>query len=95
VAAFLAANGDLEERLSLALAAGLAAGGEAGPVHSAGLSVVRNNGWRVTDLRIDWADKPVTELQDLLTLWLPQRDDYVTRGIDPSTAPAYGVPGNE
>jgi hypothetical protein len=26
-------------------------------------------------------------------IWQPQRDDYVTRGIDPPRAPGYGVPG--
>jgi uncharacterized protein DUF1028 len=39
VEAFLAAGGQLETRLLAALRAGAAAGGEAGPVHSAGLAV--------------------------------------------------------
>jgi uncharacterized Ntn-hydrolase superfamily protein len=85
----------LEERLLRALEAGLSAGGEAGPVHSAGLAVVRRVPWRETDLRVDWSDSPVEELRDLLALWLPQRDDYVTRGLDPTAAPSYGVPGDE
>lgn len=95
VAGFEAATGDLEERLLAALEAGLAAGGEAGPLHSAGLSVVRDVAWRVTDLRVDWSERPVEELRDLLKVWLPQRDDYVTRGLDPTAAPSYGVPGDE
>ena len=95
VAGFQAATGELEERLLAALEAGLAAGGEAGPVHSAGLSVVREVAWRVTDLRVDWSERPVEELRDLLKVWLPQRDDYVTRGLDPTAAPSYGVPGDE
>ncbi|PPF76268.1 DUF1028 domain-containing protein [Pseudoclavibacter sp. Z016] len=96
VAAFGSAAGELEERLLAALRAAIAAGGEAGPVHSAGLSVVRAAGWRVTDLRVDWTDAdPVAELGDLLEVWLPQRDDYVSRGIDPTVAPSYGVPGDE
>lgn len=96
VDAFTAAEGDLERRLLAAMQAALAAGGEEGPVHSAGLSVVRDAGWRVTDLRVDWSEgDPVAELGDLLEVWLPQRDDYVTRGIDPSAAPSYGVPGDE
>ncbi|WP_377322466.1 DUF1028 domain-containing protein [Pimelobacter simplex] len=94
-AGFAAATGDLEERLLAALEAGLAAGGEAGPVRSAGLSVVRDVDWRVTDLRVDWSDAPIEQLRELLEVWLPQRDDYVTRGIDPTTAPSYGVPGDE
>ena len=94
-AAFEAADGELEERLVSALEAGLAAGGEAGPLHSAGLAVVREVPWRETDLRVDWHDDPVAELRRLLDVWLPQRDDYVTRGLAPSSAPSYGVPGDE
>ena len=88
-------DGDLELRLLAALEAGLAAGGEAGPLQSAGLSVVREVPWRETDLRVDWHDEPVAELRRLVELWLPQRDDYVTRGLRPGEAPSYGVPGDE
>ncbi len=95
VDAYLAAEGDLELRLLAALRGALATGGEEGPIHSAGLSVVRGAGWRVTDLRIDWHDEPVEALSELLDVWLPQRDDYVTRALAPHTAPSYGVPGNE
>ena len=95
LAAFDAASGDLESRLLAAMQAGLAAGGEAGPVHSAGLAVVRSAGWVETDLRVDWSETPLEDLADLLEVWLPQRDDYVTRGIDPASSPSYGVPGDE
>ncbi|UOQ90517.1 DUF1028 domain-containing protein [Agromyces endophyticus] len=93
---FEQAEGDLEVRLVAAMRAAIDAGGEAGPVHSAGLSVVRDHGWRVTDLRVDWIDDdPIGELERLVDVWLPQRDDYVTRALDPSAAPSYGVPGDE
>lgn len=92
---FDSATGEFEQRLLAALTAGLDAGGEAGDLRSAGLAVVRDAGWRETDLRVDWSPTPVADLQSLLQVWLPQRRDYVTRGIDPSTAPAYGVPGDE
>ena len=95
VAAFTGATGELEQRLVAALAAGLAAGGEAGPVRSAGLAVVADVAWRVTDLRVDWHDDPVGELARLVALWLPQRDDYVSRALAPGSAPSYGVPGDE
>lgn len=95
VSAFESAGGDLELRLLAALEAGQAAGGEAGPVHSAGLAVVREVAWRETDLRVDWSDAPLADLRELVELWLPQRDDYVTRGLDPRLAPSYGVPGDE
>lgn len=92
---FEGSTGELEQRLLSALEAGLTAGGEAGPVHSAGLAVVREVPWPETDLRVDWSDDPVPDLRRLLELWLPQRDDYVTRGLNPTAAPSYGVPGDE
>lgn len=95
VAAFEASSGELEERLVAAMEAGLAVGGEEGPLHSAGLAVVRAVPWRETDLRVDWHDEPISELRRLLEVWLPQRDDYVTRALDPAAAPSYGVPGDE
>ena len=86
----------LGERLVAALEAAVAAGGEEGPVHSAGLLVVADQSWPLVDLRVDWADNaPIAELRDLWTLWQPQMDAYVTRALDPAGAPSYGVPGDE
>ena len=84
----------LAERLLRSLAAGLAAGGEAGPVKSAGLLVVDKQPWPLVDLRVDWADAPVSCLSELWTVYQPQMDDYVTRALDPAAAPAFGVPGD-
>lgn len=95
VEAFAASAGLLETRLLAALVAGTAAGGEAGPVHSAGLAVVDGSGWRVTDLRVDWSPDPVGELGALVDVWLPQRDAYVQRALDPAASPGYGVPGDD
>lgn len=95
VEAWLAAGGPVETRLLAALASAIAAGGEAGPVHSAGLSVINGSGWRVTDLRVDWSADPLADLTALLGVWLPQRDAYITRALNPAAAPAYGVPGDE
>lgn len=89
------AAGVLEERLLAALEAAAAAGGEAGPLRSAGLSVVEQASWRVTDLRVDDHEDPVGELRRLLELWLPQKDAYLTRALSPGAAPSYGVPGDE
>lgn len=91
----LATPGRIEDRLYAALRAAMAAGGEEGPVHSAGISVVSSAGWRVTDLRVDWSETPIEDLGRLLAEWLPQRDDYVHRGLNPVIAPSYGVPGDE
>jgi uncharacterized Ntn-hydrolase superfamily protein len=85
----------LAERLLAALRAGLDAGGEAGPVRSAGLVVCDRVEWPVTDLRVDWHDDPVGELERLWAIWRPQAGDYVTRALDPASAPGYGVPGDD
>ncbi|MGW0732316.1 DUF1028 domain-containing protein [Streptomyces sp. NPDC002851] len=92
--AWFTATGELEERLLTALKAAVVAGGEEGPVYSAGLAVVADVGWRVTDLRVDLAEDPVDRLGELLAVWLPERDTYVRRGLDPASAPSYGVPGD-
>ena len=84
-----------EDRLLDGLRAALAAGGEEGQVHSAGLVVVEDVPWPVTDLRVDWAADPVNDLVDLWRVWKPQKDDYRVRGIDPTRAPSYGVPGDQ
>ncbi|WP_436697573.1 DUF1028 domain-containing protein [Nocardioides sp. BYT-33-1] len=96
VAAFESAAGDLEERLLAALRAAVDRGGEEGPLHSAGLMVTRvGRAWNETDLRVDWSDgDPVEELDGLLRRWLPERDDYVARAMEPARAPSYGVPGD-
>ncbi|MNI67172.1 hypothetical protein D3C73_1227890 [compost metagenome] len=93
--AFEGAKGELEVRLMAALRAAEAAGGEAGPVRSAGISVVSGHGWRDTDLRVDWHEDPIAELGELLEVWLPQRQDYVVRGLDPAASVSYGVAGDE
>jgi len=85
---------DLGDRVVAAMRAGLAAGGEAGPVHSAGLLMVDRVAWPVADLRVDWSEHdPVAELAGLWGLWKPQMEAYVTRALDPASAPAYGVAG--
>jgi uncharacterized Ntn-hydrolase superfamily protein len=67
---------------------------EAGPIHSAGLLVVRDVSWPIVDLRVDWADDdPVGELTALWERYEPQVEDYVRRALDPAAAPGFGVPG--
>ena len=71
-------------------------GGEAGPVHSAGLMLVRDVPWPVADLRLDWAETcPIDALADIWKIYAPQLDAYVQRALDPRDAPRYGVPGDE
>jgi uncharacterized Ntn-hydrolase superfamily protein len=95
IAAFEVASGSLGSRLIAAMRAGLDAGGEEGPVHSAGLLLVRDVTWPVADLRVDWSeDDPIQGLEQLWRLYEPQLEAYVMRAIDPTAAPSYGVPGD-
>lgn len=93
---FQTSKGHLGERLIGALRAGLDAGGEAGPVHSAGLLLVDRQSWPLAELRIDWTeDCPITALEAAWKVYEPQMEAYVTRALDPRAAPSYGVPGDE
>lgn len=95
IAAFAIAKGHLGDRLIAALTAGLAAGGEAGPVHSAGLKIADKLDWPLVDLRIDWSDTPIQALEAAWQIYRPQMAAYVQRAQDPTQAPSYGVPGDE
>jgi uncharacterized Ntn-hydrolase superfamily protein len=93
---FLASQGDLGDRLIAAMRTAVRAGGEAGPVRSAGLKLVRDVSWPVADLRCDWTnDCPIEQLAQLWDVYKPQLESYVTRAINPSDAPTFGVPGDE
>jgi uncharacterized Ntn-hydrolase superfamily protein len=92
---FAAEGSHFAAMLLHALRAGVAAGGEAGPIHSAGLLVVRDVSWPIVDLRVDWAeDDPVAQLMALWERYEPQLEDYVRRALDPAAAPSFGVPGD-
>ncbi|MBA4221813.1 MAG: DUF1028 domain-containing protein [Methylobacterium sp.] len=93
---FLASSGHLGDRLIAAMRAGLAAGGEAGPVHSAGLKIVDKVSWPVADLRCDWTEGcPIEAVATAWEVYKPQLDAYIQRALDPRQAPSYGVPGDE
>ncbi len=96
VAAFTAAaRQPLGDRLLAAMRAAEDAGGEEGPVHSVGMLLVRNEAWPIADLRVDWADEdPIGELADLWDRWKGEMEAYVSRALNPSAAPSYGVPGD-
>jgi uncharacterized Ntn-hydrolase superfamily protein len=96
VAGFESSTGHLGDRLIAAMRAGVAAGGEAGPVHSAGLRLVDKVSWPVADLRCDWTDDcPIEALAGLWDIYKPQLAAYVQRALDPRAAPSYSVPGDE
>lgn len=85
----------LAERLLQGLEAGIAAGGEEGPVHSAALVVADKMPFYLVDLRVDWEDdSPVEKLRNLWTDYQPQMQDYLNRAVNPEAAPSYGVAGD-
>jgi uncharacterized Ntn-hydrolase superfamily protein len=96
VDSFLDSAGHLGDRLIAAMRAGLAAGGEAGPLHSAGMMLVDKVAWPTADLRCDWTeDCPIDAVAKAWEVYKPQLDAYIQRAIDPRVAPSYGVPGDE
>ena len=85
----------LGDRLLGAMRAALDAGGEAGPVHSAGMLLVRDVPWPIADLRVDWSDDdPIGGLERLWQRWAPEMEVYLSRALNPSEAPSYGVAGD-
>lgn len=93
---FSKSRGHLGDRLISAMRAGLAAGGEAGPIHSAGLKIVDKVAWPVADIRCDWTEAcPIEDIANAWQIYKPQLEDYVERAINPRAAPSYGVPGDE
>ncbi|WP_324755014.1 DUF1028 domain-containing protein [Roseovarius sp. Pro17] len=96
VKAFDAGKGQpLGDRLIAAMKAALDAGGEEGDVHSAGMLLAKDVAWPVADLRVDWRDDcPIQALGDLWERWKGEMDAYVSRALNPTEAPSYGVPGD-
>ena len=93
---FQQTKGHIGDRLIAAMRAGLKAGGEAGPVHSAGMQICGKVSWPVADLRCDWTeDCPIEAVATAWEIYKPQLDAYIQRALDPREAPSYGVPGDE
>lgn len=93
---FFKSSGHLGDRLIAAMRAGLIEGGEAGPLHSAGMLMVDKLAWPVAELRCDWTDDcPIETVATAWNVYKPQMDAYVQRAIDPRDAPSFGVPGDE
>jgi uncharacterized Ntn-hydrolase superfamily protein len=90
------ADQHLAERLLRSLEAGVAAGGEEGPVHSAALLVVHEQPFPLVDLRCDWDDDdPIAKLRGLWQAYEGEMQAYLDRALNPTAAPSYGVPGDE
>jgi uncharacterized Ntn-hydrolase superfamily protein len=96
VECFQSTKGHIGDRLIAAMRAGLKQGGEAGPIHSAGLQICDQVAWPVADLRCDWSgDCPIENIATAWDVYKPQLEAYVQRALNPSVAPSYGVPGDE
>ena len=96
VRAFETTKGHLGDRLLTAMRAALALGGEAGPVHSAGLLIVGEHSWPLAELRCDWeVTCPIAHISRAWEVYKPQMAAYQTRALDPRAAPSYGVPGDK
>ena len=96
VKSFENATGHLGDRLISALQSGLNAGGEAGPLHSAGLQICDDVSWPVVDLRCDWTvNCPIEAITNAWIIYKPQVQDYVQRALDPRETLSYGVPGDD
>lgn len=94
VTAFASSTGHLGDRLLTAIQAALALGGEAGPLHSAGLLIVGTHPWPLAELRCDWEEgDPIAHITRAWVVYKPQMAAYQTRALDPRAAPAYGVAG--
>ena len=93
---FLSVGGHIGDRLIAAMRAAMAAGGEAGPIHSAGMKIVDKVSWPVADLRCDWSeDCPIENIATAWDVYKPQLGAYIQRALDPREAPSYGVPGDQ
>lgn len=96
VTVFEQSAGHLGDRLLAAMQAAVDLGGEAGPVHSAGLLIVDTHSWPLAELRCDWAEgDPITHITRAWDIYKPQMQAYQTRAIDPRAAPSYGVAGEK
>ena len=94
IQSYQTSSGSFGSRLLAALLAGVTAGGEAGPLHSAGMLIGGEPSWPLAELRIDWDDAPIAKMQAGWSVYEAQIEDYVTRAYNPEAAPSYGVPGD-
>jgi len=87
-AAFTAsADQPLAERLVRAMEAGEEAGGEGKPVISAALLVMEREVFPLVDLRVDLAPEAISALRALWDAYSPSVEVFVTRAVDPDSAP--------
>ena len=87
---------DLGDRLVAALRARSTRAARRGRCARAAWCSCATSSGDVADLRVDWSEgDPIADLERLWEIYAPQLDAYVTRALDPTAAPSYGVPGDE
>lgn len=85
----------LGDRILDGLQAGFDAGGEGNPVRSAGLLVVEEDRFPLTDIRVDWDLNPIEGVKKIYDIWKPQMYEYRVRAVDPYQAPKFYPPEEE
>lgn len=81
------ADQELEDRLLIALEAGVAAGGQPDGLNSAAMRVIGQESIPLLDLRVDMHDAPVAELRNLFEFHRPLIPYYLMKALDPSSVP--------
>lgn len=71
------------ERLLAAIRGGLYAGGETKPIMAAALLIADRQSWPLVDLRVDWKEEPITELERLWEFYKPYQQHYINQVIAP------------
>lgn len=71
------------ERLLAAIKAGLDGGGETKPIMAAALLIADKQSWPLVDLRIDWKENPISELEALWKFYKPYQQHYIDQVIAP------------
>jgi uncharacterized Ntn-hydrolase superfamily protein len=71
------------ERLLAAIRGGLDAGGETKPIMASALLIADRHSWPLVDLRVDWKEDPIGELERLWAFYKPYQEHYVNQVIAP------------
>ena len=58
------------------------------------MKVVDHQSWPIVDLRSDWSENPIEDIDIAWEIYKPQITAYVQRAENPTKAPSYGVPGD-
>lgn len=71
------------ERLLAAVKGGLDAGGETKPLMAAALLIADKHSWPLVDLRVDWNEEPISELERIWNFYKPYQQHYIDQVLAP------------